>query len=154
MEPELLREAELAQHPQPYWNEGKAHAAYEGAQTQGTRTIDADWMKAASIMSVHLQRQEQPEVDYEIQVFRIGRTAIIGLAGEPFVEGQLRIKMASPAYKTYVAHCCNAYGGYLPIREAFGRGGHEVETRNWSKLVPEALDSVVDATANLLNDMF
>ena len=118
VEPELLREAEaeLVRHPEPFWNEGKAHAAYEGAQTQGTRTIDSDWMKATSIMSIHYQRQEQAEVNYEIQVFRIGRTAIVGLPGEPFVEGQLRIKMISPAYKTYVAHCCNAYGGYLPIR--------------------------------------
>ena len=156
VEPELLRQAEadLAQHPEPYWNESKAHAAYEGAQTGGTRTIDSDWMTAASIMSVQHQRQQQTELDYEIQAFRVGRTAIVALPGEPFVEGQLRIKMASPAYKTYVAHCCNAYAGYLPIPEAFAGGGHEVETRNWSKLVPEALDSVVDSAIELLHEMF
>ena len=105
-------------------------------------------------MSVHLQRQQRLELDYEIQVLRIGRTAIVYLPGDPFEEGQLRIKMASPAYKTYVALCCTACYGYLPIREAFCREGHEVETQNWSKLVPEAFASVVDATASLLHKIF
>ena len=106
------------------------------------------------MVSVHLQQQREKKLRYEIQAFRIGRAALVGLAGEPFVEGQLQIKMASPAYRTLVAHCCNMYSGYLPIPEAFPRGGHEVETRFWSKLAPEALAMVVDKTAEVLQDLF
>ena len=80
--------------------------------------------------------------------------ALVGLAGEPFVEGQLRLKMASPAHRTLVAHCCNMYCGYLPIPEAFARGGHEVETRFWSKMIPEALDMVVGETEKMLAELF
>jgi hypothetical protein len=93
-------------------------------------------------------------LDYEIQAMRIGNTAIVGLPGEPFVEGQLRLKMASPAAHTIVAHCTSHYAGYLPTREAVPRGGHECETRFWSKLEPDALDTVIDAAVEVLNELF
>ena len=144
VEPHLLDESTqiLKEHPQPVWSE------------HDSNRVDPEWVKAASIVSVHLRRQREPELSYEIQAFRVGRTALVGLPGEPFVEGQLRIKMASPADRTYVAHCANHYVGYLPTKDAFARGGHEVETRFWSKLVPDALDTVVDATIKLLQEVF
>jgi hypothetical protein len=111
-------------------------------------------MKAASVMSVHLMKERERELDYEIQVFRVGRTAFVGLPGEPFVEGQLRIKLASPTYPTYVAHCTSHYVGYVPIREAFPHGGHEVETRFWSKLTPDALEMIVEAATETLHEVF
>jgi len=132
----------LEKHPQPLW-------------TDETKTAVAwDWMVAASIYSVHLMRQRDPELDYEIQVLRVGETAFVGLPGEPFVEGGLRIKLGSPTYPTYIAHCTTHYVGYLPTKEALQRGGHEVNTRYWAKLIPEALDMVVDAAVELLNEVF
>ena len=158
VEPELLAKSQalLAEHPEPTWNVDNAYQGYEGGSpvAPGTKVIDSEWILAASIVSVHLQQQREKNVHYEIQAFRIGRAALVGLAGEPFVEGQLQIKMASPAYRTLVAHCCNMYSGYLPIAEAFPRGGHEVETRFWSKLAPEALAMVVDKTNEVLQDLF
>ena len=138
VEPELLEWAEriLTEKPTPSWINEKG--------------IDPKWIRAASIMSVHLLRQREQELDYEIQVFRIGDVAIVALPGEPFVEGQLRIKMSSPAKLTYLAHCTTQYIGYIPTREVFAHGGHEVETCYWSKLVPEALDMIVNATLGLL----
>jgi hypothetical protein len=142
--PEALDAARktLAQHPGPKWSSDK--------QTQ----VAGDWMSAALTMSVHLMRGREPVLPYEIQVLRIGDTAIVGLPGEPFVEGQLRIKIGSPAYPTYVAHCTTQYVGYVPIREAFERGGHEVNTSYWSKLEPQALDVIVDNAIAVLNELF
>lgn len=144
VEPEILAQAKrtLNEYPEPRWSE------------QNPRRVDGEWMKAASILSVHLLKQRRPELDYEIQVFRVGRTAFVGLPGEPFVEGQLQIKMASPTYPTYIGHCVSHYVGYLPIRDAFQRGGHEVETRFWAKLEPDALEMVVNNAAELLHDVF
>ncbi len=144
VEPELLAQSEkiLDEHPEPEWS------------GQNPRRVDPEWMKAASILSVHLLKQRKAELDYEIQVFRVGRAAFVGLPGEPFVEGQLKIKMASPTYPTYVAHCVSHYVGYLPIRDAFPRGGHEVETRFWSKLEPDALEVVINNAAEMLDDAF
>ena len=146
----------MAKHPEPIWNEDNAYRGYEGGSPvpAGTKVVDSEWMQAASVLSVDLQRRREKDLDYEIQVFKIGRTALVGLPGEPFVEGQLALKMASPAYRTLVAHCCNMYCGYLPIAAAFPRGGHEVETRYWSKLVPEALQMVVAETGAVLEELF
>jgi neutral ceramidase len=105
-------------------------------------------------LSVHLMRRREPELAYEIQVLRIGDTAIVGLPGEPFVEGQLAIKIESPAYPTYVAHCTTQYVGYLPTREAFQRGGHEVNLSYWAKVGPEALDLVVENAVGLIKEVF
>jgi neutral ceramidase len=132
----------LAEHPEPVLT-GRDPAAVSG-----------DWMSAAQTMSVHLMRQREPELAYEIQALRIGDTAIVGLPGEPFVEGQLRIKIGSPTYPTYVAHCTTQYVGYLPTKEAFQRGGHEVNTSYWAKLTPDALDLVADGAIALLGEVF
>ena len=144
VEPKLLDEAReiLKQNPDPVWiNEEKTR-------------VDFKWFRALSIMNVYLLQQREPEFDYEIQVFRIGNVALVGLPGEMFVEGGLKIKLLSPAFKTYIMHMVNQYVGYIPTMDAFQRGGHEVETTLWSKLVPEALDMIVDTSIKLLKEMF
>jgi len=132
----------LREHPTPIWTD------------ESKTRVRADWMSAALAMSVHLMRQREPRLAYQVQAFRIGEVAIVGLPGEPFVEGQLRIKIGSPTYPTYLAHCTNQYVGYLPTREAFPRGGHEVNLSYWSKLAPEALDLAVQAALDLLGELF
>ncbi|MCC6444666.1 MAG: hypothetical protein IT210_14565 [Armatimonadetes bacterium] len=144
LEPQEMEEAArvLREYPQPVWSdESKTATTWE-------------WVSAASVISVHLMRRRSPNLDYEIQALRIGDIALVGLPGEPFVEGQLRIKMASPAYPTYIAHCTSHYVGYLPTREALRRGGHEANTRYWAKLVPEALDMAVDGAVGVLGEVF
>ena len=66
----------------------------------------------------------------------------------------MRIKIESPTYPTYVAHATNHFAGYIPTKEAFAHGGHEVNPSSWSKLIPEALDIIVDETIDLLNEVF
>ena len=155
IDPEILSQAKavLNKHPRPIFNTGMGYAAYEQEKKVSVNipTVDPEWMWAANIISKHVQMQREEAMNYEIQVFRVGRTAIVGLPGEPFVEGQLRIKMQSPADLTYIAHCCNMYCGYIPTKEAFSRGGHEIE---YGKLVPESLDIVVDQTTRILKQMF
>jgi len=53
-----------------------------------------------------------------------------------------------------VAYCVNQYVGYLPTREAFPRGGHEVESATWAKVTPDALETVVDGALGLLEKLF
>jgi len=116
--------------------------------------VPSDWMVAASICSVDLMRQRSPHLDYEVQVLRIGDSAVVGLPGEPFVEGGLEVKIASPAAYTHIAHCTTQYVGYIPTAEAMTRGGHEVNTRYWAKLTPEALGMVVEGAIETLGDVF
>jgi hypothetical protein len=143
-DPVRVAEAErvLAEHPEPLWSEGEP------------RSIDAGWFQAASVHSVELMRKRSSHLAYEIQAFRVGDTAFVGLPGEPFVEGQLAIKIASPATYTYLAHATSQYVGYLPTREAQLRGGHEVDFSYWAKLAPDALDTVVENVTEMLKEMF
>lgn len=132
----------LGKNPQPPWS-----------RTQPDQ-IEWDWVRAASLVSIEYARRRSPVVEYEIQVFRIGDLALVGLPGEPFVEGQLAIKIGSPAAQTYVAHCCSQYVGYVPTREAFARGGHEVDPSYWAKLAPEALGMIVDKAVAMTRELF
>ncbi len=132
----------LDANPQPLWTDDSCTA------------VDSDWMVAASIWSVHLMRRRSETLDYEVQVIRIGDCAIVGLPGEPFVECGLQIKIASPTYPTYIAHCTTQYVGYIPTPDSLQRGGHEVSTRYWAKLAPEAFDMIVDGATGLLNEVF
>jgi len=142
--PEVVEEARslLEEHPEPIW-----------LNEEHTR-IHWDWMYAVGKMLLHRNYQRNPEFDYEIQVFRLGDIALIAMPGEPFVEGQLEIKLRSPAYPTYVVHHSNAYVGYVPTKDAMPRGGYETWTANWSRLVPEALDMIVEASVGLLEEVF
>lgn len=116
--------------------------------------VDREWFQSAMIEDLYQRQRKCPMFDYEIQIFRIGDAAIVGLPGEPFVEGQLKIKMGSPTRHTHVVHCVNHYTGYIPIKEAFQRGGHEADISSWSKLAPDALDMIVDASIDMLNELF
>ena len=110
--------------------------------------------EAAGLVDLSNLKEKTPTYDYEVQVFRIGDIAIVGLPGEPFVEGGLRIKLNSPTRPTFVAHDVNHYAGYLPIREAYERGGHETSPGNWSRFRPGTLEVVVETATDILGDMF
>jgi hypothetical protein len=132
----------LSEYSAPPWND-EAH----------TR-ISWEWMMAASRASISLLKQRDGVINYEIQVLRVGDTAFVGLPGEPFVEGQLRLKALSPVRYTYVAHCTTQYVGYLATPEAFPHGGHEVNSTYWAKVEPDALGTVVESAAGVLRDVF
>jgi len=132
----------LKEHPAPAWED------------EGRTRLDRDWMAAASVYSVHLMRRRCETLDYEVQVLRVGEAAFVGLPGEPFVECGLAIKLASPTYPTYLAHCTSHYVGYIPTAQALARGGHEASTRYWAKLVPGAFDMIVEAASEVLGQVF
>jgi len=118
--------------------------------------IDPTWFLAASTKSIHYCRNCHPQFPYEVQALRVGDAAIVGLSGEPFVEGQLAIKVSSPTSPTFVAHCTSHYVGYLPTRDAYSRGGHEAnpECTYWAKFAPGSLEEVVENAVDLLGELF
>ncbi|MDE3259806.1 MAG: neutral/alkaline non-lysosomal ceramidase N-terminal domain-containing protein [Gemmatimonadota bacterium] len=118
--------------------------------------VDPRWFRAASTRSVELCRERDAEFSYEIQAFRIGDLCVIGLPGEPFVEGQLALKTNSPAPYLFPAHVTTHYVGYLPTREAYNRGGHEAneDVTYWAKLAPGCLETVVERARALIEGLF
>lgn len=118
--------------------------------------VDPLWFQAASTRSVELCRKRESQFSYEVQVFRIGDLAIVGLPGEPFVEGQLAIKTRSAAPYVFPTHLTTQYVGYLPTREAYARGGHEAnaEVTYWAKLAPGSLEAVVEKAIIAVRELF
>lgn len=134
----------LADHPLPLWNAGS-----------NPSQVSNEWMDAAMLMSVEMERERRPEFPYEIQAFRIGDTAFVGLPGEPFVEGQLAIKVRSPFPYTFVAHNTAEYAGYIAPPHSYARGGHEIRSKpaQWSKLESGALEMIVEESVALLEEL-
>jgi len=132
----------LKEHPQPIWKDATKTA------------VEWDWVYAATRIDLAEHVKKSPMFDYPIQVFRLGNTALVSVPGEPFVEEQLRIKLASPAAFTFMAHMSNAYVGYIPTLQAFARGGYETRTGQGSKLAPEALNMIGDAVIGMLKELF
>jgi len=132
----------LAEHPEPMWRD-EAHTA-----------VEWDWVYAVAIKDLHARQQKDKVCRYEVQAFRVGNIALLALGGEPFVEGQLAIKMQSPTRWTYIAHNSNGFCGYVPTRAALKRGGYETRTSTWSQLAPQALDVIVDESVRLLKQLF
>jgi len=128
-------------HPEPEWTDAR--------KTQ----ISWEWVYAISILDLARYKEEHPCFDYEVQGFRLGDVALLALSGEPFVEGQLKIKLSSPAAFTMIAHMSNGYVGYIPTPEAIGRGGYETETCHWSKLTPKAMETITTTAIELLREL-
>jgi len=137
-------EQKLKDHPGVQW------------QQQNPKQAEWEWMDAAMLMSVELERERNPDYDYEIQAFRVGDATLIGLPGEPFAEGQLAIKQASPAATTFIGHCANDYAGYIAPIASYARGGHEIRERpaKWTRLEAGALERIVDETGRTLKELF
>jgi hypothetical protein len=139
---ELARARDLLrEHPTPNWTDDQH------------RQVDPSWVYTKALAEHQTLVDRAAIWDYEIQVLRIGPTALVGLPGEPFVEGGLRIKLGSPTFPTYVVHNTN-YAAYLPTREAFERGGYETKAGLISKFEPGALDLVVGTASQVLREMF
>jgi hypothetical protein len=131
----------VRENPAPPWSTGP------------NPTIDWSWVYAHSRLCLEQTINRQPELDCEIQIFRIGPIALVAIPGEPFVEGQLKIKLGSPFYPTYGVGGCNSHIGYIPTVHAFKGSGYETHTGNWSKLVSEALEKIADTTIDMLKEM-
>lgn len=141
---ERLQEARdlLEQHPEPMW-----------LDEEKTR-VDWEWCYATSVLDVHGLRERQPERDYEVQGIRVGDLALLAVPGEPFVQGQLELKLQSPAPYLFPAHMSNGYVGYLPTREAFERGGYETNTALWSRFDESALERMVEKADEIIRRLY
>lgn len=149
---EVLADARklLKEHPDPIWTNDE-HTA-----------LDPIWVFAVHALDQEARARKEKSYDYEVQVFRIGPVAVVGLTGEPFVEGQLRIKLESPLQYTLVAHMCNGVILYIPTKEAFHRiscfyrtpDGRRVQRgANMFKLAPDALDRITDEAVKLIRQL-
>lgn len=141
----------LEEHPQPRWRDDTKTA------------LDVEWLFAVVITDLHRRIRSDKTYPYEVQTFRLGDLGVVGLIGEPFVEGQLDIKQQSPAQRTFVAHMCNGYICYVPTRQShravnynfLSPEGKPVRRgANLFLLQEDALERITDAATASLKELF
>lgn len=147
-----------------YPSEEEAYAAREAARARFASLKDADYITyrnaeldmfgAEYIYDLSREAASgfaDPDLPAQVQVLRVGDTALVGLQGEYFVEWDLKIKEGSPFEKTFV---CALIGGRLPgylyTPEAVAEGGYEVGN---STFTPEAGGMVCDLARKLLQEV-
>lgn len=92
--------------------------------------------------------------DAEIQVIRIGDTALVGMPGELFVELGLALKAESPFGQTLINTLCNGIPGtYICTRQAYEQGGYEPRITWGNRLQTETGDLFVAQALKLLREI-
>ena len=99
------------------------------------------------------ERQESETYQTDVQALRLGEAALVGLAGEMFVEFQLMIKERSPFRRTYVASYANDYAGYVATRQAFIGGSYEAWPALNARIGREGGHLMVEKALELLEEL-
>ena len=89
---------------------------------------------------------------FELQAFAIGdEIALICTPGEPFAEIGLKVKQDSPFKHTLFSGYSNVGWLYIPMPDAYPKGGYEVE---WATpFGPGAAEVVMAESLVLLNEL-
>lgn len=90
----------------------------------------------------------------EIQVFRIGNVAIVGIPGEMFVGLGLQIKRESPATYTFISETTNDWIGYIPTVGTYAEGGYEIHPGPWSMTNEEGGQMIVRTAVGLIRELW
>ncbi len=120
--------------------------------TDGPKDVERIYARELVLLAEEVQRE--PFVEAEVQVFGIGRSALVAIPGELFCQFGLDIKRASPFPTTFVVTCANGMVGYLPTPDAFKGGGYEVRLARSSQLMPDAGTQLVGEALQLLQSLW
>jgi neutral ceramidase len=122
----------------------------QGASTEQIREANRLARRATLGLKISQQRSQGVDVAIELQVLRLGTTALVGIPAEPFAEIGARVKEQSPFATTFFSGYTNGMTAYMPVPEAYEEGGYEV----WmTPFAPEAAGKVVEASITLLNEL-
>ncbi len=96
------------------------------------------------------------QVEFEVQALRIGDVALVGGAGEVFIELAQAVQERSPFAHTMYLGYTNGDIGYIPTAAAYPEGGYEVATAHFhyglpAAVAPDSAGRVVDTSVDLLN---
>jgi len=95
------------------------------AQPEPDSFGDQQWLDRVHARAIRRVVEYGPQRRTQIQAFRIGDLALVGLPSEVFVEVGLEIKRRSPFGCTLVVELANDSFGYVPTDRAFSEGSYE-----------------------------
>lgn len=101
-----------------------------------------------------LREEGARAVPTSVQVLRLGRFALVGLPGMPFVEFALEIKRKSPFWSTLVTGNTGDHPGYVITRDAFEHEGFEAWPARSAKVGPGGGEFMVKRALGLLEELW
>ncbi|HNR42323.1 MAG TPA: hypothetical protein PKL65_08830 [Bacteroidales bacterium] len=113
-----------------------------------TISLPVDSIKDAKVNSEFLKRFNISE-KFDIGCLSMGRSKILFMPGELFVEYQLAAKAMRPDLFVAMAAYGDYSPGYIPTADAFTRGGYEVEV---ARLDPSCETILMAAMSKLLKE--
>ena len=98
------------------------------------------------------------KVECAVQALRLGDVALVGVAGEAFVEIGLAVKARSPIPHTIFLGYTNGCLGYIPTAAAYEPGGYEVHRahavyRLPHTIAPDSADRIIATSLELLGTL-
>ncbi len=98
------------------------------------------------------------KVECAVQALRLGDVALVGVAGEAFVEIGLAVKARSPIPHTIFLGYTNGCLGYIPTATAYEPGGYEVHRahavyRLPHTIAPDSADRIIATSLELLGTL-
>ena len=97
-------------------------------------------------------------VEFEAQALRVGDVALVGGAGEVFIELAQAVQERSSFGHTMYLGYTNGDVGYIPTAAAYAEGGYEVDSAHFhynlpAAVAPTSAARVVDTSVALLNEL-
>jgi hypothetical protein len=102
----------------------------------------------------YLQQESAHAIEASVQVFRLGRLALVGLPGMGFVEFALAVKEKSPALTTLTVANTGGYLGYVITRAAFEHEGFEAWPARSAKVGPGGGEFMAERAVGLLKELW
>ena len=112
-----------------------------------------EWIYAQALLSFQERCGGSEGEHLEIGGFCLGKSAFVGLPGEPFTEIGLAVKEQSPFERTTVFALCGDVAGYIPLPEHFEHGGYEPRTTLNNRFAPQVGLLFIEQAAELLKEL-
>ncbi len=131
--------------------QGEAAVCQAGSEDERRRAERA--LLGLTERLTRVRRGDAP-VPAEVQVLRVGDTALVGIPGERFAQMGVALKRETCAPTALCLGYANGYIGYLAPPQAWAQGGYEVSLGTWSNVGPQAFGLLVDAAKALVNEVW
>lgn len=103
-------------------------------------TWGGDFLEATKKLRIRRCHEWGGSHDLEVQALRFGDAGLAFMPGEDFVEMAIAIKKRSPLYPhTFAVELSGDDISYIPVQEAFPRGGYTVHACRFEPGIAEAL---------------
>jgi hypothetical protein len=94
----------------------------------------------------------EPQAHVEVQAFKLGQMAFVGVPAELFVEFGLQIKEQSSSPFTMINELCSGHVvGYICPQEAIDHGGYEPRITSNSRIPGDMGNRIVESALSMVN---